>query len=160
MKKRIWIGLAAVTLVLTAAVAIRAETRGWRHWQGHAGPWGPAWYITHQLNLSDAQKKQIGVLWQAERPRVAAIVRDLAAANTDLQKADAENNDTAARQIVARQGTLVTQLLLEKEKLRAGIYNTVLSSQQKTKADEFQHKFNRQLDALADRLQQAGMHAN
>lgn len=160
MNKKIWIALTVVVLATAAAVGIGAETRSWPRWHAHMGPWGPAWYITHQLNLNDAQKKQIGEIWQTERPHVADLVRELAAANVDLQKAGTEHNEALAQQSATRQGAVVAQLLLEKEKLRSEIYAQVLTPDQRTKADELQSRFNQHLEQFADRLQHGGPHAN
>ena len=79
MKKvMIWsiVGLVIVVAIVAACVV----GGGHRGWHGHRwGHFGPAAYLSHELNLSDAQKEQIKTMWQVERPTIARLVREVAA---------------------------------------------------------------------------------
>ena len=157
MKRRlIWLG--AVVVVIAAVVGIRAETHRWHGWHGHFGSWGPMWYAAHELNLTEAQKQQIGTIWNGERPRVAGLVRELAAENVALRDATRDKNEAGLQEIASQQGATVAKLLIEKEKICSEIYTSVLDEKQKEKADELQGRLSRRLDRLADRLEQGGPH--
>lgn len=68
MKRILLLSTAALFLILTAVVLVRAEVRSGHGWYGRR--WhhpGPASDLVHQLKLNDAQREQIRSLWQAER---------------------------------------------------------------------------------------------
>jgi Spy/CpxP family protein refolding chaperone len=158
--KRIWIWSGVAVVLIVAVVAIRAQTRGWHCGHLHRGAWGPAGFLAHELDLSDAQRKQIGVLWDAERPRVAGLVRELAAENAELRGAGKEKNDAKVLEIASRQGITISKLLVEKETLCAKISDSVLNEEQKKKADKLESSLNEKLESLASRLEKGGSHEN
>jgi Spy/CpxP family protein refolding chaperone len=160
--KRIWIWIGAALVVIVTVVAIRAETRGggWCPWHGHHATWGPGWYMAHELNLTDAQKKQIGTIWDGERPRVAGLIRELASEQAELRAASREKNDGKVQEIASQQGASVAKLLMEKERMCGEIYASVLNADQRKKADALQDKISQRLTGLADRLNDGGAHEN
>lgn len=158
--KRVWIWIGATLVVIVAVVAIQAETRAWSPWHRHGAPWGPGWYVAHELGLTSAQKKQIGAIWNGERPRVAGLVRELAAEQSELRAATKEKNDGEVQEIASRQGATVARLLMEKERLCGEIYDSVLNADQRKKADAFEDRITERLKHLSDRLDQGGAHEN
>jgi Spy/CpxP family protein refolding chaperone len=157
--KRIGIWSAIVVLMILAAVAIaRADTRGWHgcfghRWGAHFGPMG---YISRQLDLNDAQRKQIQAMWQTEKPAVSGLVHELAAEGKEMDEATAKGNldEGKVQEIASRQGEIISKLLVEKEHFKSKIYTTVLTPEQRTKADEMQSRWHDHLDHMGDRLQQ------
>ena len=158
--KRKWVWLSALLVLVVAVVAIQGETRGWHRWAGHHGPWGPGWYVAHELNLTDTQKKQIGAIWDRERPRVAGLVRELANEQANLRSATREKNDGKAQEIATQQGATLAKLLMEKQRMCGEIYASVLNPDQRKKADSLQDKVSERLKGLADRLDRGGAHEN
>jgi len=114
----------------------------------------------HELNLTDAQKKQIGTIWDGERPRVAGLVRELASEQAELRAASREKNDGKVQEIASQQGASVAKLLMEKERMCGEIYASVLNADQRKKADALQDKISQRLTGLADRLNDGGAHEN
>jgi Spy/CpxP family protein refolding chaperone len=106
------------------------------------------------LNLSDAQKSQIETLWKVERPAVATLVRDVASEAKEMDSATTQGNldESKAQAIAARQGETIAKLLVEKERFKSKVYFTVLNSEQRSKADELQKKWESRLDQAADRF--------
>lgn len=153
--KRITIGLTvAVVLALLAFVIVRADTRG-PAWSGHR--WhrpGPAGFLVHALNLSDAQEAQIRTLWQAERPHLSAHVHEFLAESKEMSAiAVQEKPDSGKVQEIAdREAATIATLLVEKQQLQAKIYWTVLNPEQRTRADELQKRWESRLDHAADRM--------
>lgn len=150
----IWSSLALV-LVGVSIVVARADgmrQHGWvgRGW-GHHGPLG---YVTHELDLSDAQRSQIKAMWQAERPTVASLVQELASEGKEMDAATAQGNldESKVQAIATRQGETIAKLLVEKERLKSRVYITVLNPEQRTKADELQKKWHSRLDRVAARI--------
>jgi hypothetical protein len=61
-------------------------------------------------------------------------------------------DESKVQEIAARQGTTITKLLVEKEQLKSKIYTTVLSPEQRTKADALQEQWHSRLDRIADHI--------
>ena len=155
MKRAMIWAIAGLALVAVVAVA-GADGVGWRGWRGHRwGHFGPATYLTHQLNLSDAQKEQIKTIWQVERPTVGRLVREVAAEVGEMETATVPDkpNEGRVEEIAARQGASIAKLLIEKERLKSKIYASVLNPDQRTKADELQRRWDERLDRIANRLE-------
>jgi Spy/CpxP family protein refolding chaperone len=154
MRKAIGIGIVAVLIACTAAV-VWADTQSWvgqARWYGRrfGGPLGIA---ARELDLTEAQRKQIGALWKTERPQIAVLVNEFATESVEMRTADHDNADASrVEEIAARQGATVAKLLVEKERLRTAIYAQVLTTEQRTKADAMQRQWASRLNQLADRL--------
>jgi Spy/CpxP family protein refolding chaperone len=150
--KRIVIWSCLAVLLAVAGVAIAgANVRGWQGRFGHRwGHFRAMGYVTHELNLSDAQQQQIRSLWQAERPTVSGLIQEFAAESREMDQATANGNfdESRVQEIAARQGTTVSKLLVEKEHFTTKIYTSVLSPQQRTKADKLQSRWHERLDHI------------
>jgi Spy/CpxP family protein refolding chaperone len=150
----IWSSVALLLVVVGIAVTRAENSRryGWggRGW-GHHGPLG---YVAHELNLSDAQRSQIKSMWQAERPAIASLVKELASEDKDMDSVTAQENldESKVQAIAAREGETIAKLLIEKERFRSKVYATVLNPEQRTKADELQKTWHSRLDRIADRI--------
>jgi Spy/CpxP family protein refolding chaperone len=154
----IWSSVALLVVVVSVATSLADGPRrhGWgsRGW-GHHGPLG---YVIHELNLSDEQKSQIKSMWLAERPMVASLVQELASENKEMDSATARGNldESRVQAIASRQGDTIAKLLVEKERLRSKIYTLVLTSKQRSKADELQTAWHSRLERLAARIGTGG----
>jgi len=153
----IWSGVALLVLVVAGGVAIaRADARGWHGCFGHRwGHFGPMGYVAHALDLNDAQQKQIRSMWQTEKPAVSELVQELAAESKEMDAATAKGNldEGKVQEIAARQGATIAKLLVEKEHFKSKIYTTVLTPEQRTKADELQSRWHDRLDHMSDKFQ-------
>lgn len=155
--KRIVIWSCVAVLVIATGVAIaRADVRGWhgcfRHGWGHFGPMG---YVSRELKLDDAQRKQIRSMWDSEKPAVSGLVHELAAESKEMDAATAQGNldEGKVQEIASRQGATIAKLLVEKEHFKSKIYTTVLTPEQRKKADEMQSRWHDRMDRMSDRLQ-------
>lgn len=155
--KRIVIWSCVAVLVIATGVAIaRADVRGWhgcfRHGWGHFGPMG---YVSRELKLDDAQRKQIRSMWDSEQPAVSGLVHELAAESKEMDAATAQGNldEGKVQEIASRQGATIAKLLVEKEHFKSKIYTTVLTPEQRKKADEMQSRWHERMDRMSDRLQ-------
>jgi len=154
MKKvLIWSGAALVLIIAGIAVA-RAEGRSWHRWCHGGWEFSPLGYVAHELNLNDEQKTQIKSIWQAERPAISSLVREFSAENKEMDAVTVQGSmdETKVQEIADRQGATVAKLLLERERLKSRIYSTVLTPDQRTKADELQARWHSGLDRIADKL--------
>jgi Spy/CpxP family protein refolding chaperone len=142
----VWLSVAVLVLVLAGLAIARADVRGWHGCFGHR--WGPMGYIAHELDLNDAQKKQIQSMWQAEKPTISAFVQELAAEGKEMDAATAQGNvdEGKVQEIASRQGETIAKLLVEKEHFKAKIYSSVLTPEQRTKADELLSRWHERME--------------
>jgi Spy/CpxP family protein refolding chaperone len=154
--KRIMIwSTVALLFVATGVIVARADgsgRRGWGRWGwSHHGPLG---YVAHELNLNEAQKTQIKSMWEAERPTVKSLLQELASEGKEMVSATAQGNfdESRVQAIAAGQGETVAKLLVEKERFKLKVYTTVLTPEQRTKADDLQKKWLSRLKHVAARI--------
>jgi Spy/CpxP family protein refolding chaperone len=153
--KRIAIWSCVALLVVGGGVAFaRADARGWHggfghRWGHHFGPMG---YVAHELDLNDAQQKQIRTMWQTEKPAVSGLVQELAAESKEMDAATAKGNldEGKVQEIAARQGATIAKLLVEKEHFKSKVYTTVLTPGQRTKADELQARWHERMGHMGN----------
>jgi Spy/CpxP family protein refolding chaperone len=152
--KRLIVWLSVVLVISMAGVLVARADSPMRHGWHHHGPWG---FMARELHLSGTQRSQIKAIWQKERPAVASLVRELAAESKEMDAATAHGNldESKVQDIAAHQGATIAKLLVEEEKLTSQIYTTVLSADQRTKADKLQERWHSRLDRFADRLQKS-----
>ncbi len=140
----IWSGVAVLVIVAGLSIA-RADARGWRGCRGHHrwGHFGPMGYVAHELKLNDTQRQQIRTMWQQEKPAVSSLVRELSAEAKEMDAATAKGNldEGKVQEIASRQGVTISKLLVEKEHFKSKVYTTVLTPEQRTKADEMQARW-------------------
>lgn len=147
----LWSGVALVVVVIAGVLIARADVRhGWcGHHHGWRGP-GPLGFIAHELDLNDSQQKQIRSMWDAEKPAVSSLVQEFAAESKEMDAATANGNldESKVQEIAGRQGATVAKLLVEEERFRSKIYTTVLTPEQRTKADELQARWHDRLSHI------------
>ena len=155
-RKTLWIAVILASVLVAATVA-RAGFRGGHRWCDHG--WhrgGPLGHVARELNMSKAQIAQTRAIVSAERPTVAALLKELWGGAH--QMADATTGGTfdeaKVRAIAATEGDTFAKLLVEKELLKSRIYATVLDEPQRKSADELQQDWLDRLDHAASRMQE------
>jgi Spy/CpxP family protein refolding chaperone len=149
--KRIAIWSCAILLAVAGIAIARASVQGWHGYYGHRwGRFGAMGYVAHELNLSNAQRQQIRSLWHAERPAVSGLIHEFSAESKEMDHATANGNfnESRVQEIASRQGTTLSKLLVEKEHFTTKIYTSVLSPEQRTKADKLQSRWHERLDHI------------
>lgn len=111
-------------------------------------------YIAHELNLSQPQEKQIHSMWLAEKPTITTRVRELSAEGKEMDAATAQGNldEAKVEEIASRQGATIAKLIVEKEHFEAQIYKSVLTPEQRTKADEMQTRWHERMEHWSSRF--------
>ncbi|HKR29175.1 MAG TPA: Spy/CpxP family protein refolding chaperone [Terriglobales bacterium] len=155
MKRRLYL-VGAVLLIVAGVVGLAGAEFGiGQHGWGFHGPGRfPAAFIAHELNLSDAQKTQIKGIWNAERPTVTPLLRQILSGCDQMASANANGNfdEAKARAIADEQATTVSQLFVERERLISRIYNEVLTPEQRVKADQLRERMHGHIEGLLDHL--------
>jgi Spy/CpxP family protein refolding chaperone len=153
MKQRlVWLGVVLVIVGLGVVFARAYSPMGHRWYRG-----GPLRHIARELDLSRTQKSQIKSIWQAEKPAVAALAGEFAGEDKEMDSVSMQGSfDEGKVQAIAdRQGTTLAKFLVEKEKLKFKIYSTVLTPEQRAKADKLQEQWHSRLDKMSERLKHA-----
>lgn len=160
MKRIIAISCIAVVLVAAGVAVARANARGWTQgWNGcfhHGmGHWGPMGYVAHELDLTDAQEQQISSMWQTEKPALSGLIQEFAAESREMDSATANGNldESKVQQIATRQGATLSKLLVEKEHFTAKVYASVLTPEQRSKADKMQSRWHEHLEHIGKGLE-------
>jgi protein CpxP len=95
-------------------------------------------YLAKQLDLTDAQKAQIKTMMQAQRTTLHPLMQQMEQNHAAMLTAT-EGGVFEAEKIqalAAQRAQVQAQLDVQHEKLQSEIYNQVLTSEQKTKADQ------------------------
>ena len=132
---------------ITAVCAARTGGPGNMMFGRHMG------WIARKLDLSDAQKTQIQALIQAEQPNFQPLVKQLAANHQQMLVATRGGNfdDAQVRTLANQQAQTLADLMVIRERVIAKVYSTVLTADQKTKADALRQNM---LDRMTQRFQE------
>ena len=89
---------------------------------------------------------QIRAILEAEKPKIAPLVMDLATGHKALQTATNEGNFNEAQiqTIAAKQGETIAALIVEKERVKTQIY-AVLTPEQRAKAEELRTRIEQRI---------------
>lgn len=155
MKTKFWsVAVALLALVLCGTAVIssaqQSDESGAQAWAGHRH--GHMGYLAKELNLTDAQKAQIKTIMESQRATVRPLVQQLEQNRAAMLTATAGGAfDQAKVQLLASQrAQIMSQLAVYRAQTHSQIYNQVLTSDQKAKADQMRQT---QLDRINQRLQ-------
>ena len=150
----LWSGITA--LVVIAGIAIAGAQihhawgrHGWARWGGR-GPMALG-YVSHQLDLSQAQRKQVRSIWEAEKPTVSSLVAEFADEDKEMDQATSAGtlDEAKVQEIASREGATVSKLLVERARLESKIYSSVLTPEQRTKADKMKERWHDRIGRIA-----------
>ena len=156
-KKKIafWSGITALAVIAGIAIAGAEAHRGWygHSWarRGWRGPLAMG-YVSRELNLTQTQRKEIRSMWHAEKPTVSSLVAELAGEDKEMDQAARALDESKVQEIATREAGTVSKLLVERARLESKIYSTVLTPDQRSKADKLQERWH-------ERLARIGNHA-
>jgi Spy/CpxP family protein refolding chaperone len=125
--------LAAILMALAAGLA----TTAFGQYRGMGFGRNNGWMLKHmakQLNLTEAQQTQIKGIMADEKTKIKPMVQQL---RQNQQAEDANVNgsfdENQARTFANKQAQLMTDLIVEKERMRSQVY-AVLTPEQRQKA--------------------------
>ncbi len=155
MKTKFWsVAVALLALVLCGTAVISSaqqnDASGAQAWSGHRH--GHMGFMAKQLNLTDAQKAQIKTIMQSQRTTMRPLMLQMAQNREAMLTATSGGafDQAKVQAIATQQAQLISQMTVLKEQLRSQIYNTVLTPDQKAKADQMRQN---QLTRMNERLQ-------
>ena len=160
MKTKFWsvaVALLALMLCGTAVIssAQQSDESGAQAWAGHRH--GHMGYLAKELNLTDAQKTQIKTIMQAQRTTMRPLMQQLMQNRVDTINATSGGAfDQAKIQALANQrAQIMAQLEVQKAQIHSQIYNQVLTSDQKAKADQLRQAKLARLNQRLQRMSQS-----
>ena len=151
--------LAAILMALAAGLATTAYAQHRGMGFGRNNGWMLK-HMTKQLNLTEAQQTQIKGILADEKTRIKPMMQQL---RQNQQAEDANVNgsfdENQARTFANKQAQLMTDLIVEKERMRSQVY-AVLTPEQRQKAlqlmqERQQHRQERMSKKQAEQKQQS-----
>lgn len=125
--------LAAIFMALAAGLAATASAQHRGMGIGRNNGWMLK-HMTRQLNLTEAQQTQIKGIMTSEKTKIKPMMQQL---RRNQQAEDANVNgsfdENQARAFASKQAQLMTDLIVEKERMRSQVY-AVLTPEQRQKA--------------------------
>jgi len=157
MKTKFWgVAVALLALVLCGTAMLgyaqqSDENGGASAWSGHRHG-GHMGYMAKELNLTDAQKQQIKTMMQAQRTTMRPLMQQMAQNRLAMLNATASGayDQAKVQAIAAQQAQIMSQLAVQKASLHSQIYHSVLTADQKAKADQMRQS---QITRINQRLQ-------
>jgi Spy/CpxP family protein refolding chaperone len=139
---------AAILLIGGALVAARAHSidhrAGFHHTHGFNRSLA---MLAWKLDLTDAQRVQVKTIFNSEWPTVRPLLERLAAEQNQMFAATSKGtfDEVKIKAIADQQSQAVAQLLVEKERFIAQVYNNVLNPDQRTKADAMRQQWEQRI---------------
>jgi periplasmic protein CpxP/Spy len=139
MKKKFFLGVTAIILVVAAGLAgtVLAQGPGREFGPGfrHHGGWMLR-HMTKELNLTADQQTQIKSIMQAERSKIQPLMQQMRQ-NEQAQNATITGNfdEEQARTFANKQSQIMSDLIVEKQRTKSQIY-AVLTPEQRQKAQQ------------------------
>ena len=139
MKKKFFLGVSAIILVVAAGMAgtLLAQGPGQNFGHGfrHHGGW-MLQHMTKELNLTTDQQTQIKGIMQAQKSKVQPLMQQMRQ-NRQAEEANITGNfdENQARAFANKQSQIMSDLIVERERTKSQIY-AVLTPDQRQKAQQ------------------------
>ena len=106
--------------------------------------------ITEELDLSAAQKAKVEEILTEEKGNLEPLMGELRANRTKLFELSKSGqfNEAAVRAIADGQSTILSDLIVAKERIKSRVY-AILTPEQKTKADEIMERMENRMGRFA-----------
>jgi periplasmic protein CpxP/Spy len=141
MKTKFWgvaIALLALVLCGTAMIASAQQTdeSGASAWSGHRH--GHMGFMAKELGLTDGQKQQVKTLMESQRTATRPLMLQMAQNRAAMITATAGGafDQAKVQALATQQSQIMAQFMVQKANLHSQIYNTILTPEQKAKADQ------------------------
>lgn len=134
MKKRYLIMISLATMVLgsTVSAVVRHERANRPMIDRIVGR------LTRHLDLTDTQQTQVRSILEVDRSRIVPLLAESARNRQQLRESTVSGrfDEAQVRALAAQQAQAMTEVIVERERVKAKIYNEVLTAEQRTKADQ------------------------
>lgn len=145
--KKLTVAILSIVLIAMGAMFIFAQDAtgqkdGKRGKRGHFGKRAGHGMMLRGLDLTEEQKTQMKSIRQASRETVKPIREQMKANRQKLQTLSESGtfDEAQVQAIAAQQGNLSAQMIVQRERVKAQMFN-ILTPEQKTKAAEMKAQF-------------------
>ncbi len=157
MKKFI-IGFIVFALVAIGTIFAFAQKgegggkRGGRGFGGHRGGFGR---MAEKLNLTDAQKEQVKQITEASRAKIKPLMENMRANHQKMETltANGQFDEAQVQAVASEQGTISAQLIVEKERTKAQIFQ-ILTDEQKAQTNQMKEQMKERFKNKGHRKEQ------
>jgi Spy/CpxP family protein refolding chaperone len=145
--KVIVVTTAAILLIGGGLVAARAHAMHHGFHNGRGFDRGLA-MLSWKLDLNDAQRAQVKTMFHSEWPAVQPLLQQLATEQNQMFAATSKGafDEAKVNAIAQQQSQAIAELLVAKERFISQIYNNVLNSEQRTKADAMRQEWEQRIN--------------
>jgi periplasmic protein CpxP/Spy len=154
MKSKYILGTVVGIMLLGIGTAVFAHSqmRGFGFGM-HRGQGAFLAHLSRKLDLSQGQQDEVKQMWQAEKPAIVPLVQQLAQAHKQMVQAENGGNFDQAKvtAIANQQAQVLSQLIVEKEKLTAKFY-AILTPEQRNKFDTMRERQLTHIDQFVQRM--------
>ncbi len=118
-----------------------AECEGGHHWKHRHGGHHGHHHLWKELNLTDAQKKEMFSIRLEERAKMKPLVQKLKEGRDQLRALPKGQFDEAKVRAIAKgHADIITELIVEKQRMKSRIY-AVLTPEQHAKVEQMREKW-------------------
>jgi Spy/CpxP family protein refolding chaperone len=147
MKKRVAIAICFTIMAAAGLFTVaRAGGQGGPPFGGRRGGPPPVEHflahMSEQLGLTEQQKTEVKTILTTEQTTVEPLIRQMDQNKQDLRAATKNGrfDEAQVRALATQQAQILTEMIVEKERSKAKIYN-LLTEEQRTKADQMMERF-------------------
>ena len=136
MGKRLWVIAGLTALLLAGSVFALVKHERALHNRSFADRIVAR--LTNRLDLTEAQQAQVKEILSSQQQSVSTLLAQAHKNREQLRSVTASGkfDEAQVRAIASQQAQTMTDLIVVREKVKARIYNEVLTSEQRVKADQ------------------------
>jgi Spy/CpxP family protein refolding chaperone len=144
-----------ILMALAAGLATSALAQRPGRGFGHHGGWMLK-RMAKQLNLTDAQQTQIKGIMAGEKTKIKPLMQQLHQ-NQQTQNANINGtfDENQARAFAGKQAQIMTDLIVEKQRMRSGVYAVLTPEQRQKEQQLMQERQQSHMKQNAEQTQQA-----
>ena len=147
MRNRILSFIGVAALIVGAVIFAAAQTGPGQRQEGPPPPPPPPFgvppieHLTQMLNLTDAQAAELKPFLEAERATIDSLMKKMDDFHKQLEESTAQGHfdEAQVRALASQQAQTMTDLIVEQERVKAKIYNT-LTPEQRTRLEELHRR--------------------
>ncbi|MEP6789599.1 MAG: Spy/CpxP family protein refolding chaperone [Acidobacteriota bacterium] len=141
--KKVIIGIIAAALLITGAVFVIAQKAGRKDGPGFGHGHGSGFALALRgLDLTDEQKAKVKEIMDASKASVEPLMQQMRDNHAKIAAlgTDGKFDQPQVEALAHLQGSITSQMILEREKVKAQVF-AILTDEQKAKAAEMRTKF-------------------
>jgi len=139
--KKVIIGMIAAALLIAAAIFVIAQKTGRKDGPGFGRGSGFGMAL-RGLDLTDEQRSKVKEIMEASKANIQPLMQQMHDNHAKIARlgVDGKFDQAQVEALANQQGSITSQMIVEKEKVKAQVF-AILTDEQKAKAAEMRTKF-------------------